>query len=113
MTAKKKRERQTRTADWMLLGSCLSQPLPSQLSSGEHFVLAEGFERRDGDGGDGNGFTDRVEDFDGVSFCAIQGDMVVHKLDDVATTQSILRQINGEGGLSIRFKLHHVFPLSE
>ena len=83
-----------RAADGILL-LCVRDPLLRQRSSGENFVLAEGFERREGDGGDGNGFTYRVEDFDGVSFCAIQGNMVVQKLDDVATTQLMLRQING------------------
>ena len=95
-----------------VISLCVCNPLLRQRSSAEHFVLTKGFERREGDGGDGHGFTHRVEDFDGVPFCAIEGNMVVQKLDDVATTQPIFRQIHGEGRISIRFKLHHVFPLS-
>lgn len=102
------REKQ-RERHWIV---CVRNPLPGQRSSGEHFVLAEGFECRDGNSGDGYGFTDSIEDFDGVSFCAIQGNMVVHQFDDVATTQPVFRQINGEGRLSLWVKLHRVFPLN-
>ena len=47
-------------------------------------------ECRDGDSGDGNGFTYSIGDLNGVSFSAIRGNVMVHELEVVATTETML-----------------------
>lgn len=75
--------------------------VPLQRSSAEHFVFAEGFEGGSRDRGDGNGIADGVEDLDGVPLCVVGGNMVVHQLDDVAATETMLRQVACQYHISI------------
>src|SRR3990172_7727779 len=74
-------------------GDVGGQPLTSQRACAKNLVFAEGIEGGDGDGGNGNGVADGIEDLDGVPLCAVRGDVVVHQLDDVAATETMLRDI--------------------
>ena len=60
-------------------GNVGGQPLTSQRECAKNLVFAEGIEGRDGDGGNRNGVADGIEDLDGVSLCAVRGDVVVHQ----------------------------------
>ena len=83
-----------------------------QRSGAEHFVFAECFEGGSRDRGDGNGIADGVEDFDGVPLCVVGGNMVVHQLDDVAATETMLRQVARQHCILVEFQLHHTLRLS-
>jgi hypothetical protein len=64
-----------------------------QRPSTEHFVLAESFESSGGSGGDGNCVADGIEDLDGIPLCAVGSHVMIYQLDDVAATETMLRQI--------------------
>jgi len=66
---------------------------PLQGAGAEHFVLAEGFEGGGRDAGDGNRFAQCVEDFDGISLCAVRGYVMIHQFHDVAAAETMLRHI--------------------
>src|SRR2546425_12894298 len=72
-----------------------------QRSSAEHFVFAEGLKGGGRDGGDGNGVADGVKDLDGVPLRAVRGGVVVHQLDDVAATETMLRQVARQRRISV------------
>jgi hypothetical protein len=93
-------------------GDVGGQPLTSQRACAKNLVFAEGIEGGDGDGGNGNGVADGIEDLDGVPLCAVRGDVVVHQLDDVAATETMLRDIAREHCILVEFQLHHVLRLS-
>lgn len=55
--------------------------------------MAEGFEGGDGHAGDGNRVVQRIEDFDGISLCAIRGHAMVHQFYGVAAMETTRRHI--------------------
>jgi len=54
------------------------QPLTAHRARTEDFVFAERFEGSGGDGNDGDGVTDGVEDLDRIAIRAVGRDVVVH-----------------------------------
>ncbi len=67
----------------------------------EDFVFAERFEGGGGDGSDGNGVADGVEDLDGIAFRAVRRDVVVHELDDIAPFEAMFRYIARKHGVGV------------
>ena len=87
--------------------------MPLQRSRAEYFVLAEGFESGGGHAGNGNGVAQGVEDFDGVSLCAVRGHMMIHQFDDVAATETMLRYITLQSDIPVELKFHSILRFSE
>src|SRR5947208_604224 len=78
----------------------------------EDFVLTQGFKGRSRDCGDGDRITHGVEDLDRIPFGAVGGDMAIHQLDDISSTETMLRQVAGERYISVQFKFHRELRLS-
>lgn len=72
-----------------------------QRSRAEYFVFSEGFEGGGGNGGDGNGVADGVEDLDGVPLCTVRGNMMIHQFHNVTATETMLRQVARQRYISI------------
>lgn len=87
-------------------------PAPLQGAGTEHFVLAEGFKGGGGHAGDGNRIAQRVEDFDGISLCAVRGHVMVHQFHDVAAAETMLRHIALQRYICVELELHSVLRLS-
>jgi len=87
-------------------------PAPLQCARAEYFVLAEGFAGGGGHAGDDNRIAQRVEDFDGISLCAVRGHVMVHEFHDVATTETMLRHIALQRYICVEIELHSVLRLS-
>lgn len=77
------------------------QPLTAHRPRIEDFVFAERFEGSGGDGNDGDGVTDGVEDFDRIAIRAVGRDVVVHELDDVAPFEAMLGHIAHKHGIRV------------
>jgi hypothetical protein len=54
------------------------QPLTGHRPGTEDFVFAERFEGGGGDGSEGDGVADGIEDLDGIAFRAVWRNVVVH-----------------------------------
>jgi hypothetical protein len=88
------------------------QRLTSYRARTEDFVFAKWFEGGGGNGRDGDGVADGVEDFDGITFRAVGRNVVVHELDDVTPFEAMLRHITRKHGIGVEFQFHGVPRLS-
>ena len=86
----------------------LGSKVPLQRSSAEHFVFAEHYKGGGGNDDDGKGATDSIEHFNGIPLRAVRSNVVVHKLDDIATLEAMFRHIARQRCIRVEFKLHHV-----
>jgi hypothetical protein len=95
-------------------GAALASALEVSLqgTSAEHFVLAEGFQGGGGNGSDGDGVANGVEDLDGIPLCAVRRNVVVHQLDDVPAAETMLQKITRQRCISVKLKSHDVLRLS-
>ena len=64
-----------------------------QSPSAEHFIFAESFESGSGNGGRGDRIAESVEDFNRVPFGTVRSHVMVYQLDDVASTETMRRQV--------------------
>jgi hypothetical protein len=90
----------------------LGNPASLEGAGAEHFILAEGFQGRGRDAGDGNRVAQRVEDFDGVPLCVVRGYVMVYEFHDVAATETMLRHIAPQRHIRVELKLPSVLRLS-
>lgn len=90
----------------------LGNPASLQRAGAEHFVLAENFEGGGGHAGDSNRLAQCVEDFDGISLCAVRGYVMIHQFHDVATTETMLQHIALQHYICVEFELPSALRLS-
>ena len=51
------------------------------------------FEGCSGNSSDGDGIANGIENFDGIAFRTVGGNVVIHQLDDISSFEAVLRQI--------------------
>lgn len=84
----------------------MGSSVPLQRSDAEHFIFAEGFEGGGGNGDDGDGIAEGVENLNGVPFRPIGGDVMVDQLHNIAATEPMFRQITRQRHVSVELKFH-------
>jgi hypothetical protein len=77
-----------------------------EFANAEDLVRQERLQGGGFNGGDGNGFTDGVEHFNGVAVLLSGSGMTVHHLDDIARAESVSGKITGENGVCVEFVDH-------
>lgn len=83
-----------------------------QRPGAEHFVLPKRFERGCGNGRHGKCTSKSSKDFDRVAFGPIRRHVMLNDLDNIPSTEPMLRQVTSQRHIGIEIKSHFALRLS-